>query len=341
MKQKLCVIGEALIDFIPQRKGCALKDVEGFTRVAGGAPANVAGAAARLGVPAMVLTQLGADAFGDYIIQSLKGSGIDTSHILQTKEHDTSLSFVSLREDGNRDFKFYRRTAADLQYSPDNITEDILDDCGMVHFCSVSLVDSPMKEAHRKLLDLATEKGILISFDPNLRLSLWNDDEALKRAVLEFLPYADILKLSDEELEFITGCTDIEAALPELLQGRCRYIIYTQGKEGASLYRKGERIVSKGHQVDVVDTTGAGDSFIGAGDSFIGAFLYCLLKEGNGNLEEISSEQLKNHLDFANLYAAHTTTIAGALDAMADQQELAEFRDSLQLDNDFFDDEDF
>ena len=94
MKQKLCVIGEALIDFIPQRKGCALKDVEGFTRVAGGAPANVAGAAARLGIPAMVLTQLGADAFGDYIIQSLKDSGIDTSHILQTKEHDTSLSFV-------------------------------------------------------------------------------------------------------------------------------------------------------------------------------------------------------------------------------------------------------
>ena len=328
MKQKLCVIGEALIDFIPQRKGCALKDVEGFTRVAGGAPANVAGAAARLGIPAMVLTQLGADAFGDYIIQSLKDSGIDTSHILQTKEHDTSLSFVSLQEDGNRDFKFYRRTAADLQYSPDNISEDILDECGMVHFCSVSLMDSPMKEAHRKLLDLATRKGVLISFDPNLRFSLWDDEEALRNAVLEFLPYADILKLSDEELEFITGRTDIEAAL---LQGRCRYIIYTQGKEGASLYRKGECITSKGHRVDVVDTTGAGDSFIGA-------FLYCLLKEGNGDLEEISCGQLQNHLDFANLYAAHTTTIAGALAAMADQQELEAFRHSLELDDDFDDD---
>lgn len=335
MKQKLCVIGEALIDFIPQRKGCALKDVEGFTRVAGGAPANVAGAAARLGIPAMVLTQLGADAFGDYIIQSLKDSGIDTSHILQTKEHDTSLSFVSLQEDGNRDFKFYRRTAADLQYSPDNISEDILDECGMVHFCSVSLMDSPMKEAHRKLLDLATRKGVLISFDPNLRFSLWDDEEALRNAVLEFLPYADILKLSDEELEFITGRTDIEAALPQLLQGRCRYIIYTQGKEGASLYRKGECITSKGHRVDVVvDTTGAGDSFIGA-------FLYCLLKEGNGDLEEISCGQLQNHLDFANLYAAHTTTIAGALAAMADQQELEAFRHSLELDDDFEDDDDF
>ena len=204
----------------------------------------------------------------------------------------------------------------------------------MVHFCSVSLMDSPMKEAHRKLLDLATRKGVLISFDPNLRFSLWDDEEALRNAVLEFLPYADILKLSDEELEFITGRTDIEAAMPQLLQGRCRYIIYTQGKEGASLYRKGECITSKGHRVDVVDTTGAGDSFIGA-------FLYCLLKEGNGDLEEISCGQLQNHLDFANLYAAHTTTIAGALAAMADQQELEAFRHSLELDDDFDDDDDF
>ena len=201
MKQKLCVIGEALIDFIPQRKGCSLQEVEGFTRVAGGAPANVAGAVAKMGVPAMVLTQLGKDAFGDHIIASLKESGIDTSHILQSDQYDTSLSFVSLREDGNRDFKFYRRTAADLQYGPENITADLLDDCGMVHFCSVSLVESPMKQAHRALLELAKQKGVLVSFDPNLRFSLWDDKDALYRTVHEFLPYADILKLSDEELE--------------------------------------------------------------------------------------------------------------------------------------------
>ncbi|MFR9255436.1 MAG: carbohydrate kinase family protein [Merdibacter sp.] len=125
----------------------------------------------------------------------------------------------------------------------------------------------------------------------------------------------------------------MEAALPQLLQEDAIHI-YTQGKEGASLYRKGECITSKGHRVDVVDTTGAGDSFIGA-------FLYCLLKEGNGDLEEISCGQLQNHLDFANLYAAHTTTIAGALAAMADQQELEAFRHSLELDDDFDDDDDF
>lgn len=327
MKQKLCVIGEALIDFIPQRKGCSLQEVEGFTRVAGGAPANVAGAVAKMGVSAMVLTQLGKDAFGDHIIASLKESGIDTSHILQSDQYDTSLSFVSLREDGNRDFKFYRRTAADLQYGPENITADLLDDCGMVHFCSVSLVESPMKQAHRALLELAKQKGVLVSFDPNLRFSLWDDKDALYRTVHEFLPYADILKLSDEELEFITGEKDIKNALPSLFAYGCKCIVYTQGKDGATLYRRNDSISAKGHQVHVVDTTGAGDSFIGA-------FLYCLLKENISDLENVSLELLKHHLEFANLYAAHTTTMAGALAAMADPVQLREFKLTLAADDD-------
>ena len=326
MKQKLCVIGEALIDFIPQRKGCSLQDVESFSRVAGGAPANVAGAVAKLGIPAMVLTQLGKDAFGDHIIESLKNSGIDTSHILQSTEYDTSLSFVSLREDGNRDFQFYRRTAADLQYGPENITEDLLDDCGMVHFCSVSLVDSPMKEAHRALLELAMKKGVLISFDPNLRFALWNDPDALYQTIHEFLPYADILKLSDEELTFITGKQTIEEALPMLFAHRCKCIIYTQGKDGATLYRRNDHTSAKGHQVRVVDTTGAGDSFIGA-------FLYCLLKEKIDDLENTPIESMEHFLKFANLYAAHTTTMAGALAAMADQEQLRAFQTTLENDD--------
>lgn len=327
MKQKLCVIGEALIDFIPQRKGCNLKDVESFSRVAGGAPANVAGAVSRLGIPSMVLTQLGKDAFGDHIIESLQKSGIDTSHILQSEEYDTSLSFVSLREDGNRDFQFYRRSAADLHYGPENITEDILDDCGMVHFCSVSLVDSPMKEAHRALLELALKKHVLISFDPNLRLSLWNDHKALYQTIHEFLPYADILKLSDEELYFITGKHQIEEALPMLFAHRCKCVIYTKGKDGATLYRRNEQISAKGHQVQVIDTTGAGDSFIGA-------FLYCLLKEGIDDIDRISLESMKHHLEFANLYAAHTTTLSGALAAMANHEQLRAFQHMLEDDED-------
>ena len=150
---------------------------------------------------------------------------------------------------------------------------------------------------------------MLVSFDPNLRFSLWDDKDALYRTVHEFLPYADILKLSDEELEFITGEKDIKNALPSLFAYGCKCIVYTQGKDGATLYRRNDSISAKGHQVHVVDTTGAGDSFIGA-------FLYCLLKENISDLENVSLELLKHHLEFANLYAAHTTTMAGALAAM-------------------------
>lgn len=322
MKQKMCAIGEALIDFIPKQSGCALKQVEDFRRVAGGAPANVAAAVSCLGMGSMVLTQLGKDAFGDYIIDCMKEKSIDTSHVLQTDEYDTSLAFVSLKEDGNRDFKFYRKSAADLQYSPDNIQKELVDTFDIVHFCSVSLVESPMKEAHKKLVDLAIENNKIISFDPNLRLSLWDDHDALKAAVREFLPKADIIKISDEELEFITGYTDIEKAVQELFQMRAQVIVYTKGKDGADIYTREAHVESKGYTVDVVDTTGAGDSFIGA-------FLYCLLRDEIENLATLTEAQLLEYLDFANLYAAHTTTIPGGLDAMASLEKLEAFKQSI------------
>lgn len=169
MKNKLCGIGEALIDFIPDVKGERLKDVPSFTRVAGGAPANVIGAVTKLGIPSKMLTKLGDDPFGDYIIDVLNDAGIDTSNIERDQEGETALAFVSLAADGNRDFKFYRKNSADLRYSVDDIPENILDDCGMIHFCSVDLVESPMKEAHKKLIDMAIEQGVKVSFDPNLR----------------------------------------------------------------------------------------------------------------------------------------------------------------------------
>ncbi|MEG0734501.1 PfkB family carbohydrate kinase, partial [Anaerorhabdus sp.] len=164
--KKLCAIGEALIDFIPNEKGKRLKDVTSFRQVPGGAPANVAASVSRLNGESILLTKLGEDAFGDRIIESLIDSGINTAYIKRSSTKDTSLAFVSLSDDGNRDFKFYRKTAADLDYSPNDIPVDVLDDCGVIHFCSVSLVDSPMKEAHKKLIEIANDKNILISFDP-------------------------------------------------------------------------------------------------------------------------------------------------------------------------------
>ncbi|NBK97645.1 MAG: carbohydrate kinase [Erysipelotrichia bacterium] len=318
--KKLCAIGEALIDFIPNKKGTRLKDVVSFTRAVGGAPANVAGAVAKLGMPAKFLSKLGNDAFGHHIIEVLDQVGIETQKIMLSDEYETSLAFVSLAEDGNRDFKFYRKHSADLQFSDDDISENELDDCGIIHFCSVSLVDSPMKKAHRKLIDMAIKQNVFVSFDPNLRMSLWEDECQLKETVRAFLPYADIIKISDEELEFITGKQKVEEALPMIFANRCQYFIYTKGKDGVELYtRDGKRIDSKGYSVDVVDTTGAGDSFIGA-------FIYCLLKDHVDHLEEVSEEVLKKYLDFSNLYAAHTTSKEGALSAMATMEEIESFK---------------
>ncbi|GFO84606.1 carbohydrate kinase family protein [Anaerostipes butyraticus] len=318
MKNKLCGIGEALIDFIPDVKGERLKDVPSFTRVAGGAPANVIGAVTKLGIPSKMLTKLGDDPFGDYIIDVLNDAGIDTSNIERDQEGETALAFVSLAADGNRDFKFYRKNSADLRYSVDDIPENILDDCGMIHFCSVDLVESPMKEAHKKLIDMAIEQGVKVSFDPNLRFSLWDDLDALKKTVNDFIPYADIIKISDEELEFITGKTDIKDAVPDLLSGRAKYVIYTKGADGAEIYTKDGVVEAPGYSIDVRDTTGAGDSFIGA-------FLFCILRDEIDDLDSVSKDKLYEYLDFANAYAANTSTKEGALAAMATMDEIQEW----------------
>lgn len=323
MSKKLCGIGEALIDFIPEQKGQRLKDVPSFKRVAGGAPANVVGAVTRLGIPSKFLTKLGDDPFGDYIVDVLDEAGIDTSHITRDQEGETALAFVSLASDGNRDFKFYRKNSADLRYSAEDIPEDILNDCGMIHFCSVDLVESPMKEAHKQLINMAIAQEVMVSFDPNLRFSLWDDLNQLKRTVNDFLPYADIIKISDEELEFITGHTNIEEAAAELFKGRAKYVIYTKGKDGAEIHTKDGVVEASGYSVEVRDTTGAGDSFIGA-------FIYCILKDDVKDLNAVSKDKLYEYLDFANAYAANTTTKEGALAAMASAEEMESWMKELK-----------
>lgn len=312
----LCAIGEALVDFIPEKKGLRLMDVEGFKRAAGGAPCNVAAAVSRLGLPARMLTKVGRDAFGSYLLKTMAQAGIDTSCILEDEQGETALAFVSLAADGNRDFQFYRKNSADLRYSPEDIPANALDGFGILHFCSIDLVDSPMKEAHRSLIRTAAERNVLISFDPNLRPSLWNDDETLKQTVLEFLPQAHIVKLSDEELFFLTGETDIDRALPVLLSGRTQCVIYTKGAKGADVFTKTCRASRPGLKITARDTTGAGDSFIGA-------FLYCILRMEQTDLSALTVSKLESILDFSNAYAAHTASFEGAIPAMTDEDGLA------------------
>lgn len=148
--KKIFAIGEALIDFIPSQKGCALKEVVSFERVAGGAPANVCGAIAKLGGHAGFISQLGEDAFGDHIIDVLRDANVNTDYIMRTNKANTGLAFVSLKEDGNRDFSFYRNPSADLLLEDNMLEENWFENCGILHFCSVDLVESPMKYTQKK-----------------------------------------------------------------------------------------------------------------------------------------------------------------------------------------------
>ena len=160
--KKLVSIGEALIDFIPSKKGCDFDDVDSFFPAVGGAPANVGAAFSKLGGRSVFLTQLGDDPFGHKIARALDNAGIDTSHISFTDEANTALAFVSLEADGNRTFSFYRKPSADMLYTADKVDKDAFEDAFALHFCSVSLGDFPMKDAHRRAIGYARENNALI-----------------------------------------------------------------------------------------------------------------------------------------------------------------------------------
>ena len=314
MKHIVCM-GELLIDFIPNDKGVKLSEVTGFTKYPGGAPANVCVAAKKAGVDSYFLGQVGKDSFGDFLIDTLKNNQVDTSFIHQTDKAKTALAFVSLTKEGERDFIFYRDPSADQLYRSSQVPTNILKE-SIFHFCSVSLSDYPIKNAHIKAINYVKSHGGFISFDPNLRLSLWSDHAAYKKVVNEFIPLADLLKISDDELLFITGEDSEEKALLKLFVGDVKYVIITHGKDGSSLHFKDARkIYQPGYKVSVLDTTGAGDAFIGS-------FLAEMSKvDLNFNTETVSKA-----LDVANAKAALTTTKYGGISAIPSEDEYQEFK---------------
>ena len=317
LNDTLVAIGEALIDFIPDKKGCEFYEVGSFSPATGGAPANVCGAFSKLGGKARMITQLGRDPFGDVITRTLNEAGVDTSCISYTDEANTALAFVSHTTDGKSTYSFYRNPSADMLFDPTDITAEMFDDCYALHFCSVSLGDFPMKDAHRAAITIARRQGAIVSFDPNLRFMLWDDKDELKRVIWEFIPDCDIVKISDEELEFITGTSDINEALPLLFVGGVKLVILTKGKDGADCYSAAGSVSSVSTKVTAVDTTGAGDGFIGS-------FLWKLrtLGIGKDNLGDCPLTVLKECLDFANRFCAISVQRKGAIPSYPELSEL-------------------
>lgn len=305
---KLLAIGEALIDMIPEQTNMGIAEVEKFQPIVGGAPANVCGAFVKLGGEAEMITQLGDDPFGDKIVSEFEKFKIGKHYIKRTDAANTALAFVALKDDGNREFSFYRRPSADMLMSVEDVKEEWFKDEFALHFCSVSLGNFPMKEAHKQAIVYAEKNGLLISFDPNLRKPLWNDERALYDTVHEFIPKAHILKISDEELEFLTGKTEIQDAKEQLFVGNVELVIYTKGSEGAECYTKRASAFVPCEKVKAIDTTGAGDGFIGS-------FLYQLYQNGINtmNIADVSEKQMESFLQFSNAFCGYSVQRKGAI----------------------------
>ena len=317
--KKLISIGEALIDFIPTESGKKIKQVEGFKPAVGGAPANVCAAFTKLGGESKMITQLGEDPFGDKIIDEFRKYNIGCEYVSRTSEANTSLAFVALDENKNREFSFYRKPGADMLLEADTIKQEWFENIFALHFCSISIGDFPMKQAHDRAIEYTLNNNGIVSFDLNVRLPLWKAPERLREAILEMIPKAHILKISDEELEFVTGGTNIEHELDKLFVGNVKLIIFTKGKDGAEAYTKFAKASIPGIKTQVEDTTGAGDGFIGS-------FLYQLDKNSVDvdKLKLLNKEDLERYLDFSNRYCAISVTKKGAMDSYPTLDEFLE-----------------
>lgn len=312
---KLYCIGELLIDFQSVGTG-SIKDTAQFVKKAGGAPANVCVQAVKLGAEAAYLTKVGNDGFGDFLIETLKNEGVDTRYISKDSDHDTSLAFVSFTEDGEREFSFFRKAAADLYFTTGDFKDVEFAAGDVLEYGSVALKTFVARTTHKYLIDKAKEAGALVCFDPNLRFNLWEDKEELKKVVNEFAAYADVIKVGVDELEFITGLQG-EEAVKAMFGGNLKVLLVTNGGEGAKLYLADSRFAEcEGFKVKTVDTTGAGDSFFGA-------FIAGLMEKGATPSNLLSGKiAYKYLLGFACKCGAYTTMHFGAISAMGNKENV-------------------
>ncbi len=304
----LCM-GELLIDFVALESGVTVGEASGFIKAAGGAPANVAVAAARLGLSAGFAGQVGDDPFGHYLAGVLEANGVDIRALRFSSGARTALAFVSLGPGGERSFVFYRNPSADMLMRPEDVDLSVVDECRVFHYGSITLIDEPARSATLAAVRRAKASGKLISYDPNLRMNLWSSPEAARTGMLLGMQHADVVKVNQEELEFLTG----EQHAGALWREDMKLIIVTHGSDGATLYTPRERFHAPGFAVEPVDTTGAGDSFVAA-------ILAGMLEYGDDfdrHLPEIAR--------FANAVGAITTTQKGAIPALPTRAEAAAF----------------
>lgn len=308
MKRVICP-GEALIDFVSTDLGKSIKETNGFLKKAGGAPANVAAAISKLGAEAYFCGTVGNDAFGSFLEDTLKNNNINTELMFKLDNNNTTFAFVSLMEDGERDFEFARD--ADSRLTFDMIENDI-EKFDLYHFGSATaFLEGNLKKTYYKLKEYAKKNNKIISFDANYRDSLFgsNKDEFIK-CCIDFIKDSNIVKLSEEEAFLISGKTNIKEASEFIIKLGCDNLIITLGKEGALLTTREKQVLVPTKELRMKDATGAGDAFMGA-------VLAQVVENPDKPMEEI--------VKIANVVGGITTTKIGALESIPTWDEVLSF----------------
>lgn len=305
---KILCVGEALIDMICTDIGKSLTEGQNFLKKAGGAPANVAAAISALGGDVALAAKVGADPFGNHLAEVMESFGVDTTWLLRDKSYFTTIAFVSLMENGERDFYFNR--GADGQLSMHEIENIDLSNFSIVHFGSAtSFLPGSLKAAYQALLQKCLHQNLFISFDPNYRHLLFqNNTQSFIDQSWNFLKSCHFFKVSDEEAMLLTGKGTVEDAAYVLLQETKAVFAITLGKDGTMLGRNNSTEIIPSIAVSPVDTTGAGDAFVGA-------VLYQLANKASADIHSLTNDTWKRIIYNANKAGARTCEYMGAMEA--------------------------
>lgn len=316
MKQKefdVVALGELLVDFT--QNGLSEQGNPLFEANPGGAPANVLAMLRKLGKRCAFIGKVGADSFGDMLAKTAEQAGIDVRALRRDPAIPTTLAVVHSFPDGDRDFSFYRKPGADILLRPEELDEQLLTGCRVFHFGTLSLTDEPCRSATERAVALAAEAGALISFDPNLRPPLWKSADAAREATEWGLARCDVLKIADNELEFMSGETDFDRGAA-ILRGRfpnIRLFNVTAGAGGSYAYYGDQRVFEPScSRGGVIETTGAGDTFCACVIGFV-------LENG---LDALDGQKLRRMLRFANTAAWFVTTKKGAIRSMPEREDV-------------------
>ena len=312
-KYDVIALGELLIDFT--MNGQSEQGNNMFEACPGGAPCNVLALLNKMGKKTAFIGKVGKDQFGTLLRDTITEAGIDASNLMVDENVNTTLAFVHTFPDGDREFSFYRNPGADMMLTADEVNPEVVKDTKVFHFGTLSMTHDGVREATKKAVETAKANGCLVSFDPNLSPPLLSSLDLAKEQMEYGFGKCDILKISDNEIQFVSGKEDYDEGIAYLQETyNIPLILLTMGKDGSRAYYKGMRVERPGFSVKAIETTGAGDTFCGSSLNYL----------VDHDFENLTEEQLGEMLTFANAAAALVTTKKGAIKAMPVKEEVLE-----------------